>query len=291
MRLKNDDIKINNFLRRMKENLRKFPIFFSLVKASYSFGKLTSYTFLRIVYRSYPKWGVLRYQSMQQKEYQRYTATYEESIALCVGQYQAHQSYPYEEYLLQHYSGPRTRALDFACGVGRMMVRMSGFFDEIDGIDLSQNNLNYARRYMLEKGVDPNKSKLFLSDGISVSINGHEKYDFIYSTIALQHICVHRIRLGIITGLFGLLRQGGGCCFQMGFGWDNGVHYFDDNFVAESTNAGCDISIPNSSHLKSITDEMTLIGFSEVKYEFKLSPHPEFGNTYHPIWLFIHLRK
>ena len=49
---------------------------------------------------------------------------------------------------------------------------------------------------------------------LSVDLDKFEKkYDFIYSTIALQHICSHTIRTQIFKDLNKLLKEGGSCCF------------------------------------------------------------------------------
>ena len=230
------------------------------------------------------------YQQMQQRAYASYTGNFDDSKNLCVGEFDAHQKYAYEEYLLEHFEGRHGIALDFACGMGRMMQRMQKHFEIVDGVDLSQNNLKLATSYLSECGVGNEKYSLFLSDGIGVKgIN--KKYDFIYSTIALQHISVHSIRTRIFKDLNSLLKDGGCCCFQMGYGWDNKIHWFDNNYVVRSTNAGCDVTIPNSNHLDAITKDFEAMGFKDIRYEFKISPHPQFGNSYHPIWIFIHMKK
>ena len=66
-------------------------------------------------------------------------------MQLCVGEFDAHESYPYEDYLLEEYSGPRGIALDFACGMGRMMSRFKPLFDVVDGVDLSAEISNTLR--------------------------------------------------------------------------------------------------------------------------------------------------
>lgn len=227
---------------------------------------------------------------MQLTTYSKYTKTFSDSKNLCVGEFEAHQNYPYEKYLLEHFNGDSGTALDFACGMGRMMARMLTHFKTVDGVDLNQSNLDYADTYLHDLDINKKRYNLYLSNGIGVTgIN--KEYDFIYSTIALQHICVYEIRLAIFRDLFSYLKSGGSCCFQMGYGWDNGIHWFSNNFTARSTNAGSDVCIPNSDHLMLITQDFKSIGFRDIKYEFKVSPYPKFGNKYHPIWIFIHMRK
>ena len=234
--------------------------------------------------------GIRKYNKMQIKSYKDYTKNYEDAKNLCVGNFEAHERYPYEDFLLEEYKGKKDSALDFACGMGRMMNRMFAEFQVVDGVDLSRENIKYAEKYLHEKGIDSKRYTLFQSDGKGV--NGiNKKYNFIYSTIALQHISVYTIRRKIFSDLFDLMEDGGQGCFQMGFGYDNGVHWFDNNFTARSTNGGSDVCIPNNDHLESIAEDFKSIGYSNIKFNFHISPHPEWGDKYHPIWLFISLSK
>tara|TARA_B110000967_G_C18886343_1_gene564222 strand:+ start:1387 stop:2115 length:729 start_codon:yes stop_codon:yes gene_type:complete len=234
--------------------------------------------------------GIESYRKMQKKEYSNYTKTFSDAKNLCVGSFEVHEAYPYEEFLLQHFEGKRGVALDFACGVGRMMKRMLDHFDVVDGVDISEENLGYTESYLSDADISQDRYSTFLSGGVGV--NGLNKtYDFIYSTIALQHICVYEVRRKIFEDLFVALKASGSCCFQLGFGWDNKTHWFDNNYVSRTTNGVGDVSIPNLDYLDAIRGDFEKIGFKDVKYEFKVSPHPEYGDKYHPIWLFIHMNK
>lgn len=227
---------------------------------------------------------------MQKENYKKFTENFLDTKNLCVGNFHAQESYPYKKYLLEHYKGNKSKALDFACGMGRMMLHMSNEFKVVDGVDLNQNNLSFAKKYLSENNLSTERYNLYLSDGLSVDIP-QKKYDFIYSTIALQHICVHKIRLNIIKDLYKHLNRDGAMCLQFGFGYDNGIRYFDNFYSARGTNAAYDICIPNESYLPNIKKEFYDLGFKKIQYEFKISPHPQMGNIYHPIWLFIHLQN
>lgn len=274
----------------IKELVKKNIILHRILKPAYYFALLILDHLRQVWYSFFPNSGMESYKQMQKRAYASYTGNFEDSKNLCVGAFDAHQRYAYEDYLLEHFDGLNGTALDFACGMGRMMHRMQKHFEIVDGVDLSQNNLEFAKAYLSECGVSHEKYSLFLSDGIGVK-GISKKYDFIYSTIALQHICVYSIRAQIFKDLYSLLKYGGCCCFQMGYGWDNKIHWFDNNYVARSTNAGCDVTIPNSNHLDAITKDFEAMGFKDIRYEFKISPHPEFGDNYHPIWIFIHMKK
>lgn len=223
---------------------------------------------------------------MQVNEYNNYSATYESCKNKCVGNWDVHELYPYDTYLLEHYNGKYNKALDFGCGMGRMIKRMLTTFNRVDGADLILKNLEYAKLYL---DGDLDKVKLFNTDGLSCSINSDD-YDFIYSTICIQHICVHEIRFNIIRDFYKLLNESGEICLQVGFGWDNGFYWLDNKYNVSSTNAGNDFTIPNQEHFKVIEEDLNKIGFKDVKFTLKESPHPNIMN-YHYQWLFIHAIK
>lgn len=275
---------------QIKAFLRE-SILYPLLHPIYKF-LLYFYDILRtFLFTIFPTLGLSSYNSMQIKEYKNYSNNFNNAMELCVGNFQAHEAYPYEKYLMERYKGERKIALDFACGMGRMMNRFMDLFDKVDGVDLSLENITYAKQYLEENGHSEHKFDLYQSTGMGVSIDKKDYYDFIFSTIALQHISVYEIRKSIFKDLLSLLKPGGSCCFQMGFGWDNGNYWFSNKYTARSTNGGDDVSIPDDSHLAGIKKHFEDIGFKNVEFKMELSPHPEMGNNYHPIWLFIHLDK
>lgn len=271
----------------IKKIITKIPIFGQLARYLYIF---LNDKILNFFFQFFPEKGKKYYVNMQKENYKKFTENFLDTKSLCVGNFNAQESYPYKKYLLEHYKGNKRIALDFACGMGRMMLHMSNEFKVVDGVDLNENNLSFAKKYLSENNLSAERYNLYLSDGLSVDIP-KKKYDFIYSTIALQHICVHKIRFNIIKDLYEHLNQDGAMCLQFGFGYDNGIRYFDNFYSARGTNASYDISIPNESYLPNIEKEFYDLGFKKIKYEFKISPHPQMGNIYHPIWLFIHLQN
>lgn len=271
----------------IKKIITKIPIFSHLARYLYIF---LNDKILNFFFQFFPEKGKKYYVNMQKENYKKFTENFLDTKNLCVGNFNAQESYPYKTYLLEHYKGNKRTALDFACGMGRMMLHMSNEFKVVDGVDLNQNNLSFAKKHLSENNLSAERYNLYLSDGLSVDIP-KKKYDFIYSTIALQHICVHKIRFNIIKDLYKHLNQNGAMCLQFGFGYDNGISYFDNFYSARGTNAAYDICIPNESYLPYIEKEFYEIGFKKLKYEFKISPHPQMGNIYHPIWLFIHLQN
>lgn len=80
------------------------------------------------------------------------------------------------------------RALDFGCGVGRLLPALSDRCDEVVGVDVSQAMLHEAERNARRHGLG-NVDLICDSDGLS-RLEGD--FDFIHSTLTFQHIEVVR---------------------------------------------------------------------------------------------------
>ena len=96
-----------------------------------------------------------------------------------------------------------SRALDFGCGVGRVLVPIARRFPNAVGVDVAESMLAEAKKNILDEGVI---AELLLGDDALSQVSGD--FDFIHSYIVLQHI--PRLRgEGIISGLLDRLRPGG----------------------------------------------------------------------------------
>jgi len=104
------------------------------------------------------------------------------------------------------FGGPirQGRTLDFACGVGRLLIPLARRFDEVVGIDVSDGMMREARRNVGELGLN-NVSILSSDDDVS---QAHGDFDLVLSKIALQHIPVAR-GMRILRALLGRVSQGG----------------------------------------------------------------------------------
>ena len=178
-------------------------------------------------------------------------------------------------------------ALDFACGRGRNVTNMFNLCDweRVDGIDISQENI---RANTVE--YNGQKSNWYCNNGVDVSELKDNEYDFIMSTIALQHIPVYDIRKSLISDLFRTLKSGGLFSFQMGFGSDlesplgPRVSYFENYYEAKGTNSACDVRIQSE---ETILKDLASIGFVNLSSQIRDS----FSDSGHPKWIYVKCYK
>ena len=76
------------------------------------------------------------------------------------------------------------RALDFGCGVGRLLVPLARRCDEVVGVDVSPAMIDEARRNLSTRGLD--NVRLIRCDD-SLAEAGRD-FDFVHSFIVLQHV-------------------------------------------------------------------------------------------------------
>lgn len=157
-----------------------------------------------------------QYIEMQKQEYEHSAHTPD----YIVGNYDWHEEFPYETQLLYENGdlrypllgeAERGRALDFACGPGRMIPRMSKFFKQVDGVDIAPRLIEEARRRV------PANSELWATNGDDLGGAPSNAYDFIYCTISMQHISVWDVRMRIMRQMRDALKVGGCVTLQMAF--------------------------------------------------------------------------
>jgi ubiquinone/menaquinone biosynthesis C-methylase UbiE len=178
-------------------------------------------------------------------------------------------------------------ALDFACGRGRNVSNMFNLCDwkRVDGIDISESNISQNKNDYKEQN-----SEWYCNNGVDVSDLKDNEYDFIMSTIALQHIPVYDIRKSLITDLLRVLKPGGLFSFQMGYG--DGLDselgprssYFENSYDARGTNSTHDVRVQNE---EDVIKDLTEIGFENITTEIKQS----YSDSGHPQWIYIKAYK
>ena len=78
----------------------------------------------------------------------------------------------------------RRRALDFGCGAGRLTQAMAAQFERCDGVDISESMLDIARRH----NRYGERCAYHLNDSSDLALFGDHSFDFVYSTLVLQHM-------------------------------------------------------------------------------------------------------
>jgi len=208
------------------------------------------------------------YLNMQRKHYNSFND--EESFKnKVVGNYESQQKYDYEKWLL-NYRGDENFplfettsdkvALDFGCGMGRMVEKMNKIFKRTDGVDIGENLIRYSKEKYPE-------SNFWVTEGSNCGDAYQEHYDFVFSTICMQHICSYTIRMSIWESISRCLKPEGKFTFQMiGFHdldhanphreFFNSRHgryplfsrWKEDHFDAKGTNSSHDVWIFNEDH-------------------------------------------
>jgi SAM-dependent methyltransferase len=200
-----------------------------------------------------------------------------------VGSWREHDAWPdYETFLMREVPPDASwTAIEYGCGPGRNIRRWSARFARIDGVDISAKNLENARVFL--KDLPAEKApRLFVTQGMDCGEAPKGAYDFAFSTICLQHICVHTVRFSILRSLFECLKPGGRLSVQMGYGVPspNTVPYLADHVQAHDTNRLCDVAIASPDEPKA---DLEKIGFTDFEYWLR----PVGPGDCHPQWIFF----
>lgn len=178
-------------------------------------------------------------------------------------------------------------ALDFGCGPGRNLVRYHDLFERIDGVDIAPVSLEKAKGWLQHNGIPvPN---LYPCNGVDLREIPDAQYDVVFSTICLQHICVHEIRFNYLKEFFRVLKPGGWVTFQMGFApsLPQCRGYYENFYDADSTNGTCDVSVENPLQLHG---DLLKAGFANFSHT--LVPAPPYEPLHiHDFWIFARAQK
>ncbi len=220
---------------------------------------------------------------MQKRQYDRDASRWSLSEKYWViGGYETHNNWPDYKLLFTGISEhSKKTVLDFGCGPGRNLVKYAGVFSRIDGVDISEINLEKAKILLQDNLLDCSKFTLYPCNGIDLANVPSRSYDILMSTIAFQHICVHEIRLNYLKEFYRVLVPGGTLTMQMGFGKSSyGVDYYANNYSALSTNGGCDTRVDSADQLKT---DLEAVGFRNFRYVIR----PVGPGDSHPNWIFF----
>lgn len=97
----------------------------------------------------------------------------------------------YNKYLLAYLPKDQNAiGLEYGCGPGRNIAAWSSYFGRIDGVDISSQNLQNAKTYLSGVLGTEKMPNLCLTQGSNCGDAKSDAYDFAFSVICLQHICV-----------------------------------------------------------------------------------------------------
>jgi ubiquinone/menaquinone biosynthesis C-methylase UbiE len=228
------------------------------------------------------------YLAMQNSYYDEYASQWSLDFRdPVVGSYDAHNNWPdYDAVLFKDFDTNGLVALEYGCGPGRNLVKFSNRFARIDGVDISDINIDKAKINLEHNGISG--SNLYVTSGDNLSMIEDNTYDVVFAVICFQHICSHEIRFSILKDIYRVLKPGGKLCFQMGYGGKEGIPtagYFDDVFDAASTNGHADVSITDESDIqKDLTEK---IGYINYKSDIR-----ETGpGDNHRNWIWVQVEK
>jgi 2-polyprenyl-3-methyl-5-hydroxy-6-metoxy-1,4-benzoquinol methylase len=100
-------------------------------------------------------------------------------------------------------------ALDFGCGVGRLTEALASHFDRVCGVDISPAMIQHARNYKKS-----GRSEYLLNETGDLRQFAGGRFDFVYSSITLQHMPA-RFATRYMVEFLRVLKPGGLLVFQL----------------------------------------------------------------------------
>ena len=104
----------------------------------------------------------------------------------------------------------RGRALEIGFGVGRNIVHLAGHFDQVEGVDVSPTMVALAREHGLPANVD-----VHATNGRDLARFADAAFDFVFSSLVLQHIADEEVVASYVRETARVLRQGGRAALQL----------------------------------------------------------------------------
>jgi SAM-dependent methyltransferase len=104
----------------------------------------------------------------------------------------------------------RGRCLDFGCGAGRLSQALAEKFERVDGVDISETMIRLAN----ERNRYGERCTFHLNTRPDLSLFGNGTFDFVFTTLVLQHN-PPPVAEGYIRELVRVLAPGGVAVFDM----------------------------------------------------------------------------
>ncbi|RJQ64723.1 MAG: class I SAM-dependent methyltransferase [Stygiobacter sp.] len=113
------------------------------------------------------------------------------------------------------------KALDYGCGVGRVLIPLSKYSNEALGVDVSDAMLTECKLNCIKNKI----TNIRLLNASEYSANFSEKVDFIHSYIVFQHIPVRR-GISILLKLLDNLSENGIGVLHFTYSKKNNLNWF-----------------------------------------------------------------
>jgi len=98
----------------------------------------------------------------------------------------------------------KMQALDIGCGTGRLSVALAKHFGKVDGVDISQEMIDIAKR----DNKDISNVSFYTNNGTDLIDLANNLYDFVFSFIVFQHIPKRSIVVNYIKEIHRVLSPG-----------------------------------------------------------------------------------
>jgi len=191
------------------------------------------------------------------------TESFEETHHLMIiDNHSQHDKEPnYWKYIIDNVSKDKQywqgkRALDFGCGCGRNIKNIldNSSFHQVDGVDISSQNAEYAKQYAIKYHPD-SKVHTWQNDGATLKPCDDNTYDFIMSHQVIQHIGNYDVRLSLLTDMYRVLKDEGMICLH--YMSMDGSKYYDCADILQN------MIVENPQY---VVDDLVKIGFKKVNY-------------------------
>lgn len=103
-------------------------------------------------------------------------------------------------------SQPEWKILEIGCGVGRIIKPLREMFAQVDGVDIAENMIEFAKKYLAD---GKQNGQVYVNNGCDLQALNSENYDFVYSTIVFQHIRSLSVVKNYFREIFRVLKPGG----------------------------------------------------------------------------------
>jgi glycosyltransferase involved in cell wall biosynthesis/ubiquinone/menaquinone biosynthesis C-methylase UbiE len=101
---------------------------------------------------------------------------------------------------------PNWKVLEIGCGVGRLVKPMRELFAQVDGVDISDNMIQFGHQYLAD---GKQNGQLYVNNGSDLKELPSDYYDFVYSTIVFQHIRSISVVKSYFAEVFRVLKPNG----------------------------------------------------------------------------------